>query len=132
MNQENAFRYQYSAKENKEIQEIRKKYLPESESKLDELKRLDRAVQNSGMMESLCTGIIGTLIFGLGMCFAMQVLGNGTRMIILGVFLGIAGMGGIAAAYPVYRSVFRRNKENYTPRILELIDTFNANEKFNR
>lgn len=41
MNQENTFTYKYSAKENKEVQEIRKKYLPQSESKLDELKRLD-------------------------------------------------------------------------------------------
>lgn len=57
MNQENTFSYKYSEKEAKEIQEIRKKYLPQGESKLDELKRLDRVVQNSGMVESLCIGI---------------------------------------------------------------------------
>ena len=41
VSQENTFSYKYSTVENKEIQEIRKRYLPHSESKLDELKRLD-------------------------------------------------------------------------------------------
>lgn len=40
MNQETTFIYNYSAKENKEIQNIRRKYLPREESKLDELKRV--------------------------------------------------------------------------------------------
>lgn len=51
------FIYSYSAKENNEIQEIRKKYLPKEESKLEEIKRLDAKVQNSDMIESLCVGI---------------------------------------------------------------------------
>ena len=106
MNQENTFSYKYSAKENKEVQEIRKKYLPQSESKLDELKRLDEAVQNSGMLEALCAGVGGLLVFGLGMCLAMQVIGSGMLMIALGILLGIAGMVCMVAAYPIYRSVF--------------------------
>lgn len=120
MNRENTFSYKYSAKENQEVQEIRKKYLPQSESKLDELKRLDEYVQNSGVLESLCVGIGGLLLFGLGMCLTMQVIGNGAFMIALGVLLGIVGMVGILAAYPVYRSVFSKTKEKYTPKILEL------------
>lgn len=122
MNQENTFSYKYSAKENKEVQEIRKKYLPQSESKIDELKRLDEVVQNSGMLESLCAGIGGLLVFGLGMCFAMQVIGSGVLMIALGVLLGIAGMVCMVAAYPIYRSVFTKTKEKYKPRILELTE----------
>lgn len=84
MNRENTFSYKYSAKENKEVQEIRKKYLPQSESKLDELKRLDRVVQNSGMIEALCAGIGGLLVFGLGMCLAMQIFASGVLVIALG------------------------------------------------
>lgn len=41
MNQE-TFTYSYSAKRNSEVLEIRKKYLPQEESKLEELKRLDK------------------------------------------------------------------------------------------
>ena len=117
---ENTFSYKYSAKENAEVQAIRKKYLPKSESKLDELKRLDETVQASGMVESLCAGIGGALIFGLGLCLAMQVIGSGLVMMIIGVLIGIVGMAGMLVAYPVYRKVFSATKEKYAPRILEL------------
>ena len=118
--QKDIFTYSYSAKDNAEIQAIRKKYLPKNESKLEELKRLDGIVQASGMVEALSAGIGGALIFGLGMCFAMQVIGTGIILIILGVLIGIVGMVGMLVAYPVYRKVFKQTKEKYTPRILEL------------
>lgn len=117
---ENTFSYKYSAKENAEVQAIRKKYLPKSESKFEELKRLDETVQASGMVESLCAGIGGALIFGLGLCLAMQVIGSGLVMMIIGVLIGIVGMAGMLVAYPVYRKVFSATKEKYAPRILEL------------
>ncbi len=114
------FDYSYSAKENNEIQEIRKKYLPKGESKLDEIKRLDAKVQNAGMAWSLCVGIVGSLCFGAGMCFAMEVLGSGLLTIILGVMLGLVGIAIMLAAYPLYRLLFNKAKCKYGPRILEL------------
>ncbi len=122
ISQDNTFSYKYSAVENKEIQEIRKRYLPQSESKLEELKRLDMQVQNAGMVESLCIGIISSLVFGLGMCLAMQVIGTGIGMMVLGIVIGIIGMAGILVAYPVCRRKQRKAKENLSPRILELTE----------
>ena len=116
MNQENSFYYKYSAEENKEIEEIRKKYLPVVESKVDELKRLDAQVQNSGVAAALCIGVVGSLIFGTGMFFSMQVLGTGT----LTMILGIAGALVMAMAYPVYRKKQQKMKEYLAPKILEL------------
>lgn len=121
MNQDTTFIYKYSAKENKEIQEIRKKYLPREESKLEELKRLDNLVQLSGMTESLSTGIVGALVFGLGLCLVMQIIGSGIFLIAIGTLLDIIGICGMLAAYPVYRKVFDKTKQKFTPRILELI-----------
>ena len=120
MNQENSFYYKYSAEENKEIEEIRKKYLPVVESKVDELKRLDTQVQNSGVAAALCIGVVGSLIFGTGMCFSMQVLGTGILTMILGMILGIAGALVMAMAYPVYRKKQQKMKEILAPKILEL------------
>ena len=120
--QKNQFSYTYSAKENKEIQEIRKKYLPQVESKFDELKRLDAQVQNSGMVESLSVGIGGALIFGLGMCLSMKVIGSGIVMMIVGVLIGALGMVLMLIAHPVYRKKQKRTKEKFTPRILELTE----------
>lgn len=62
MNQSEAFVYTYSAKDNAEIEQIRRKYLPQSESKLEELKRLNATVQKSGVVEALSAGIGGMLI----------------------------------------------------------------------
>ena len=120
MNQDTTFIYRYSAKENAEVQAIRKKYLPREESKFEELKRLDDVVQNSGTLESLCAGIGGALIFGLGLCLAMQVIGSGVLTTALGVLLGIIGMVSMIVAYPIYRKVFGKTKEKLAPRILEL------------
>ena len=128
MNQEITFRYDYSAKENIEVHEIRKKYLPQCESKLEELKRLDRIVQNSGMIESLCVGIGGLLIFGFGLCLVMQVIGTGVLIAIVGILLGVVSMACMFAAYPVYHSIFKKTKTKYTQRILELANELSGNE----
>lgn len=111
------FRYNYSAAQNKEIQAIRNRYLPKEESKYDELKRLDRCVQSAGIVQALTIGIVGCLVFGLGMCLAMQVIGNSTA---LGVFLGVIGVVVMIFAYPAYRMMFGKAKEKYKPRILKL------------
>lgn len=126
MNNENAFSYTYSAPENQEVMNIRKKYLPQEESKLEELKRLDNLVQSSGVIESLCTGIGGALIFGLGMCLAMEVIGH---MIWLGVLLDLVGTAGMIAAFPVYRKFFNKAKVQHSPRILELAAELNGQIK---
>ena len=117
MDNENTFQYTYSASENQEVLNIRKKYLPQEESKLEELKRLDNLVQTSGVMESLCAGIGGCMVFGIGMCLAMEVIGH---MRWLGIVLGLAGIFGMLVAFPVYRKFFSKAKAEYTPRILEL------------
>ena len=118
MNNDSVFRYSYSAKQNEEVQAIRNKYLPQLESKLEELKRLDQCVHSAGMAQSLAVGIIGCLVFGLGMCIAMEVLRGS---MVLGTLFGACGMAVMIAAYPVYRSCFRKAKAKHQPRILELI-----------
>ena len=117
MDSNTVFSYTYSAKQNEEVQAIRNKYLPRPESKLEELKRLDQCVQYAGIAQALVVGVLGCMIFGLGMCLAMQVIGQSMAV---GVFIGALGAAAMIAAYPVYRSFFRKTKEKYRPRILEL------------
>ena len=117
MTNDNTFQYTYSAPQNQEVLNIRKKYLPEEETKLDELKRLDQTVQSAGTVESLCAGIGGSLVFGLGMCFSMKIIGD---MMWFGILLGLVGMAGMICAYPLNRKCYNKAKEIHTPRILEL------------
>ena len=124
MNNENTFSYTYSASNNQEVLDIRRKYLPREESKLEELKRLDNLVQTSGVPESLCAGIGGAMVFGIGLCLAMGVIGNA---IWLGILLGMIGMAGILLAYPVHRKYYEKAKRQYAPRILELTGELTGN-----
>jgi hypothetical protein len=68
------FNYQYSASQNKEVEIIRKRYLPKEETKLDRLHGLDKKVRGAGVIPSLCVGIVGALLFGVGMCFGLGAL----------------------------------------------------------
>ncbi|MBR6745554.1 MAG: hypothetical protein IKM00_10135, partial [Clostridia bacterium] len=68
MENNKVFTYQYLAKQNKEVEHIRRKYLPKEEDKMETLRKLDARVQMAGTVPSLCIGIIGCLIFGIGMC----------------------------------------------------------------
>lgn len=61
MERKQTFQYTCSAKNNDEIQVIRKKSLSCKETKLEELKRLNALVQTAGTV-SLCVGIGGMLL----------------------------------------------------------------------
>ena len=113
----NPFTYNYSAVRNKEVESIRRKYLPEEESKLETLKRLDYKVQSAGMLESLCIGIIGALVFGIGMCFFLEVFAGEAW---LTAILMICGTLLMIPAYPIYRRIARKTKAELTPEILRL------------
>ena len=111
------FTYNYSAVRNKEVESIRRKYLPKEESKLETLKRLDYKVQSAGMIESLCIGIIGALVFGIGMCFFLEVFAGATWLSALFMIIGTLLM---IPAYPIYRRIASKTKEKLTPEILRL------------
>ena len=119
------FHYTYSAPVNKEVEQIRKKYLPQEVDKLSELKKLDAKVQMAGTAESLAVGIVGCLIFGIAMCTGLGAIG-GTMT--LAVIIGIVGVVVMLPAYPIYRKAARKAKEEYTPRILQLADEIQKNQ----
>ena len=115
----NNFDYTYSAPEQKEIQRIRNKYAPKEAGKnsLSELRRLDKSVETPGTIISIIVGIVGTLIFGLGICFCLE-----WEMMIPGIIIGIIGVAILSSAYPLYTSITRKRREQLAPRILELTD----------
>ena len=113
----NTFRYNYSAARNKEVESIRRKYMPHEESKLERLKKLDLRVQMAGTIESLCFGIVGALVFGIGMCFFLDVFAGAAWLTALLMVLGTIIM---IPAYPIYRRIARKTKTELTPEILRL------------
>ena len=113
----NTFSYNYSAARNKEVESIRRKYMPHEESKLERLQKLDLRVQMAGTIESLCFGIVGALVFGLGMCFFLDVFVGAAWLTALLMVLGAVIM---IPAYPIYRRIARKTKTELTPEILRL------------
>ena len=113
----NTFSYNYSAARNKEVESIRRKYVTREENKLDLLKQLDNRVQMAGMIQGLCFGIIGALVFGIGICFFLDVFAGAAWITALFMIMGTLLM---LPAYPIYRRIARKTKAELTPEILRL------------
>ena len=113
------FSFTYSAKEQEEIKNIRKKYAAPEEDKMEYLRKLDASVTQKSTTVSLIVGIIGTLILGIGMCCCM--VWNGVWFI-PGVIIGVIGMAVLAAAYPLYNYVTKKEREKIAPEIIRLTD----------
>ncbi len=111
------FTYQYSAERNKEVESIRKKYIPKEENKLEQLKRLDARVQNAGVVQGLCFGIVGALVFGVGMCFFLNVFEGAAWLAALFMIIGTLFM---LPAYPICKKLSKKAKAKHTPEILRL------------
>ena len=119
-----SFEYTYSAEQQKEVEEIRKKYLPRKEDKMEQLRKLHAIPTQKAQAASLAVGIIGALIMGTGMSLAMTDIGAelGSLAMVLGIFAGVAGMVLAALAYPAYNRVLRKQREKIAPEILRLSD----------
>lgn len=127
MNNQEIFSYTYSAKEQEEIKKIRSKYTGTviEENKMTQLRRLDESVASKATMISLVVGIVGALIFGLGMSLILTDLGNGLSTIgaiAIGVVIGIIGLGIACTAYPVYNRTIKKEREKIAPEIMRLTD----------
>lgn len=113
------FTYTYSAKEQAEIKNIRKKYAAPQEDKMEHLRKLDAGVTRKASMYSIIAGIVGALIMGIGMCCAMVWQGV---WFIPGIIIGLIGMAIVAAAYPIYQKVVKKEREKIAPEIIRLTD----------
>ena len=123
-NQESSFNYTYSAAQRQEVEHIRKKYLPKEEDKMEQLRRLHHSATNKAKSSSITLGTIGALILGTGMSIVMTELGTlvGDLAMVLGIAVGLAGMVLVACAWPVYKSVLKKERERIAPEVLRLTE----------
>ena len=123
MENKEGFNFTYSAQQQKEIEAIRKKYLPR-EDKMEQLRKLHGIPTQKAQAASLVVGIIGALIMGTGMSLAMTEIGAalGSLAIVFGIAVGLVGMVLVALAYPLYNRVLKKQREKIAPEILRLSD----------
>ena len=96
---------------------IAKDYVQKEDSKIKALKKLDNRAKLPSIIFAFSFGIISALVFGLGMCLAMQVIGNS---MMLGIVIGVIGMLGCGVNYPVYKKMLAKGKAKYAYEIVEL------------
>mgnify|MGYP003529555400 FL=1 len=118
-NENEVFSYTYSAKEQEEVKQIRKKYMPKEADKMEQLRRPDRSVTRKGAAVSIVMGIIGALTLGIGMCCAMVWMG---QWFIPGIVIGLVGIILVSLAYPLYTHITQKEREKVAPEILRLTD----------
>ena len=99
---------------------IAKDYAPKESSKLVALKKLDNKAKLPATIFTYSWGIVFTLVFGTGMCLAMQVIGSGLAGMVLGIAVGIIGMIGCGVNYPIYKKILEKGKATYAYEIVEL------------
>lgn len=118
------FSYTYSAEQQEEIQNIRKKYTEPQEDKMEQLRRLDASAAKKANRVSIMVGVIGTLIMGVGMSLVMTDIGTvlGGAAMPLGVVIGVIGMALLICAYPLYNKTLKKERERIAPEILKLTD----------
>ena len=119
MEDKETFYYNYSARQQTEVQKIRDKYIEKEEGKLTKLRRLDQQATRPGLIVSLLLGVVSTLVFGLGMCCTMVWTAD---WFVPGIIIGVIGMIGMALSYPVYVKITRHQRKKLAPEIIALSD----------
>lgn len=95
-------------------------YSPKDTSKVVALKKLDRKAKSKANIFAYSFGVIASLVLGVGMCLSMNVIGNGSFMMILGIVIGIIGIIGISVNYPIYKRLLESGKKKYSFEIMQL------------
>lgn len=120
----NSFEYTYSAQQQREVEAIRRKYLPQEQDKMDELRKLHSIPTKKAQAAAIASGVLGTLVLGTGMSLCMTDIGRelGQAAWAVGILVGIVGIAMIAMAYPVFKRTLDKERKRIAPDILKLTD----------
>lgn len=112
-------------KEQKYIKNVVEQYKKKENTKLEELKALDKKAKRTANTFAYIFGILGSLVLGFGMCVAMKVIL--AEYMYLGIIIGLIGILMVSVNYPIYKRLLARGKNRYASQILEL-----SNELLNK
>lgn len=102
-------------------EQLANEYAPKDTSKVIALRKLDARAKRPALIFAYTCGIAAALLFGVGMCLSMRVLGNGgTGMVALGIVVGLLGLAGMGINYPIYKKMLAAGKQKYAFEIIQL------------
>ena len=92
---------------------------------MEQLRRLDQSATKKGTVVSILMGVVGCLLLGIGMCCTMVWM---EQLFIPGVIIGVIGIVAIAAAYPLYSRITKKQRQKLAPQILKLTEELSKPE----
>ena len=102
-------------------QQIANEYTPKDTSKVVRLRKLDKKAKQGANIFAYSFGILSALVFGVGMCLSMKIIGNGSAALtVLGIIIGIIGIALVSVNYPIYKKLLEKGKKKYAFEIVEL------------
>ena len=122
MNDENKFEYTYKALSERErgtIESITNQYRTKTanEEAYEKIVRLDRKIKNTAQTVALVLGVVGALIFGLGMSMILA-----WSIYFWGIIVALLGVPFILLAPILNKLLLKRGKKKYGDEILRLSD----------
>lgn len=116
------FNYTYTApteREREEIEDIRKRYLPEEkdESPIARLRTLDGRVKRIPTAVAISMGVIGVLLFGTGLTLVLEFDNT-----LSGAIVSFFGALPTVAAYFAYKKLFAFYKRKHADEIIKITD----------
>ena len=129
MNNEQNFDFTYNAPEQQEVLQIRNKYLPKEESKLDALRALDAKVKRPANLFAYVFGAFSAIVMGAGMSLVMTDIGavfGLQNTMVIGICTGVLGLAMALLTYPIYKAILKRRKNKYGAKILQLSEELMA------
>jgi len=108
---------------------IANEYTVKDTRKVVQLRKLDAKAKRPAQIFAYTFGSIAALVFGVGMCLSMNVIGDGTTaMTAIGIVVGLLGIVGISVNYPIFKKILEKGKKKYSADILYLAKEISEEE----
>lgn len=102
-------------------EQLANEYAPKDTSKVVALRKLDHKAKLPATIFTYTLGIVSALVFGVGMCLAMKVIGSGSLFsFVSGIIIGVIGMIGMGVNLPIYNKLRAKGKQKYAFEIIQL------------
>ena len=102
-------------------EQIANEYAPKDTARIVALRKLDRHAKRPALVFAYAFGIAMSLVLGVGMCLAMQVIGDGSALTMgVGIAVGTVGIAGVSVNYLLYRKLLEKGKRKYASDIIRL------------
>lgn len=101
-------------------QQLANEYAPKNAPTVVALRKLDAKAKRPANILVFTLGTLSALMLGVGMCLSMHVIASGTLATIGGILLGLLGLAGISANYPIYKKKLEADKQKYAYDIVQL------------